>query len=881
MTCGHCTARVTQALLAVDGVTAADVSLPDRAVVEGDAPREALVEAIEDAGYDVVADGPETFVIDGMTCDACTARVTKALLAVEGVTAAEVSLPDRAVVEGSAARDTLIEAIEDAGYDVVSGERLAEPAPEPEAAPEPVAAPVFAPDAVRISVPVMGMHCASCVTTVEGALNQVEGVQGAYVNLASQRATVTVAPGIGEDALRAAIESVGYRSPELAEGETALELTRRERARELTELRRTLAVAVPLSAVLMVVSMGPMLVGWPTLDPFTNGLVQLLLTLPVQFWAGRRFLSGTWLALQNRTADMNTLVAVGTLSAFSWSLVVWLAPGWAHASGGGHELYFETSAVIVTLVLFGNYLEARAKGRASEALTELLSLAPDTAVVVRGETDVEVAAADLVPGDLIRVRPAQRVPADAEIVEGRSSVDESAVTGESVPVVREPGDALLAGTLNADGALLARVTGVGSDSALGRIAQLVEEAQGSRAPVQRLADRVAAVFVPTVIGIALVTLAVWWALAGADTALVRAVAVLVVACPCALGIATPTAVLVGTGRGASAGILVREAAALETARTLTAVVVDKTGTLTEGRPALVGTLPLGDTDADVLLARAGAVERGSEHPIARAIAEAAPPGEASGVVALPGRGVTGTVDGVLVQVGGPRAVREWGLDTDAAETLVAEQSAKGRTAVYVAWEGQIRGVLAVADPVKATSAAAVRRLHELGLSVIMLTGDAEGPAKAVAAEVGLDEVEWGVLPEDKAARVAELRARGEVVAMVGDGVNDAPALAGADLGFAMGSGTAVAVEAAQITVLRDDLNAVADAIDLSRATMRTVRQNLLFAFGYNVAGIPLAAGVFAPLGILLPPMFAAFAMAMSSVSVVSNSLRLSRWAPAK
>ncbi|MCO4746722.1 MAG: cadmium-translocating P-type ATPase [Proteobacteria bacterium] len=816
--------------------------------------------------------------VDGMTCGHCTSRVTDALLAVPGVTSVDVQLPDSASIEGAADRALLVEAIEDAGYDVVNGE-----APVP-AAPvtllEPVPAEIPDADAVRLSVPVMGMHCASCVSTVEGALVGLDGVQGAYVNLASQRATVTAKPGVELDALREAIASVGYRSPEVAENESALDLTRRERAREIAELNRDLAVAIPLSAVLMVVSMGPMLVGWPMIEPKLNGAIQLALTLPVQFWAGRRFLTGTLLALRNRTADMNTLVAVGTLSAFLWSLVVWLAPGWTYASGGGHELFFETSAVIITLVLFGNALEARAKGKASEALSQLLELAPERATVVRGEEDVDIAVADLVPGDLIRVRPAERVPADGVVVEGTSAVDESAVTGESVPVLREAEDRLLAGTLNTDGALVVRVTEVGAESALGRIAGLVEEAQGSRAPVQRLADRVAAVFVPAVIAIALLTLAVWATIGSLDAALVRAVAVLVVACPCALGIATPTAVLVGTGRGASAGILIREAAALEVARTLTTVVVDKTGTLTEGKPALVDVVAV-DTDADLLLARAGAVERGSEHPIARAIADAAPPGTATEVQGLAGRGVVGVVDGVRVQVGGPRAVAEWGLDVSALDEAVAAQSAQGRTAVYVAWEGEVRGMLAVADPVKETSRAAVARLHALGLKVVMLTGDAQGPAEAVAAAVGVDRVEWGVLPEDKSSRVAQLRESGEIVAMVGDGVNDAPALAGADLGFAMASGTAVAVEAAAITVLRDDLHAVADAIDLSRATMRTVRQNLVFAFGYNVAGIPLAAGVLAPFGILLPPMFAAFAMAMSSVSVVTNSLRLSSWSPAR
>ncbi len=809
--------------------------------------------------------------VQGMTCGHCTGRVDKALRAVRGVTDARVELPGTATVstDGTVGRQALVAAIEGAGYEVTDDEDADEPRPS-EQAERPAVGIADATELVRLSVPVQGMHCASCVGTVETALAGVEGVDSAYVNLAWGRASVT-GRGLQREALVGAIEAAGYTSPLAAEGEDprAAEARGKAAARRLAWAR--FAVAALLAPPVMVLSMGPMMFGWPTLPMATNHLLQAILAGPVLLFSGWPFLVGIVRPFRTGVADMHTLVGLGTSVAYLWSLAV-------VAGLVGGEVVFEAAAVIVLFVVFGNGLEAMAKDRAGDALEALLAKAPRKAVVVSEGGELTVDVDEVVPGDRVRVLPGSAVPVDGTVVEGRSALDLSAITGESVPVSVDVGGEVLAGGVNQTGVITVEATRVGADSAFGRVVRLVEEAQSKRAPVQRLADQVAAVFVPVVIVIAVLTLGVWLAVGAAPAvALLHAVAVLVVACPCALGIATPMAILVGSGRGAETGVLVRDPEALEAAHTLDTVVVDKTGTLTEGQPRLVDVVVLGDGVRDELVSTAAALEAGSEHPIGRAIREGAGDTElpeATGVQALVGQGIVGSLDGREVRLGSPRAAVAWGWTLD--EAPIREREQRGETVVVLGWEGRARALFAVSDPVRQTSAEAVRRLHELGVRVVMLTGDATGVAQHVAREVGIDEVHAELRPEDKAHHVQRLAQAGARVGMVGDGINDAPALAHAAVGFAMGTGTDVAMEAAGVTLPSGDLLGVARAIELSRATMRTIRQNLVFAFGYNAVGIPLAAGLLAPVGVTLPPMFAALAMALSSVSVVGNSARLRR-----
>jgi Cu+-exporting ATPase len=804
-----------------------------------------------------------------MDCASCAVTVERALRDVDGVEEAAVNFAggEATVQIGEGVRaPALLEAVERAGYAVRERE---------------------------IELAVEGMHCASCVARVESGLAAVPGVTAASVNLASETALVRAFPGTASRRdLVAAVRRAGYEATPVTGATREEEARRAERAREEARLGRRFWVALAFTAPLVVFEMIPHLfaplglhvAGWPILDPW----IQLLLTTPVVLYSGQRFFRGAWKGLLHRSADMNTLIAVGTGVAYAYSAVTTAAPGVFRAAGIEPTVYFEAAATIVTLILLGTWLEARARGRTGEALRALLDLRPDTARIRRDGCEVDVPAEDVEPGDILVVRPGERIAVDGQVLEGRTTVDESMLTGESMPAEKGSGDIVVGGTMNRAGAIAFRATRVGSDTALARIVHLVKEAQGSKAPIQRLADTVAAWFVPIVIAIAIATFVVWFVVGPEPSlayAVVTAVAVLIIACPCALGLATPTAVMVGTGRGAEMGILIKDAESLQKAHALDTVVLDKTGTVTRGEPAVTDVLPVAGVGERELLALAAAVERGSEHPLGEAIVRAAgdrgiEPLPATEFAALAGQGVGARIQGREVVIGTPRLLADRGivlgdLGEETAGALVDRLAGEGKSPVLIAREGMLLGAIAVADTVQEGSREAVAALRGQGLDVVMLTGDNPRTADTIARQVGIDQVLAEVLPEEKEERIRALQAEGRVVAMVGDGVNDAPALVRADIGIAIGTGTDVAIEAGDITLIRPDLRCVVQAISLSRKTMRTIRQNLFWAFVYNVLGIPLAAGVFYPwTGLILAPWVGALAMVLSDVFVMGNSLRL-------
>ena len=814
----------------------------------------------------------QSYKVTGMTCSACSAAVQRAVSKQEGVDSAEVNLATETLRvsfdESKVDFNKLQATVEHAGYGLV----------EPQASK-------------RAELGVDGMTCASCSSAVERALKKLDGVSDASVNLATNRAAFSYDPTkVKLTQVREAITKAGYTPLDLATEDTRdAEQEKREKALRLMRLR--LIIAIVFAAPILYIAMAhmfpklgvplPMFMN-PHMFPLVFALVQLILTIPVMIAGGRFFRVG-FKTLIKGSPNMDTLVAIGTGSAFLYGIyatvLIYLGD-----FGFAQHLYFESAAVVITLVMLGKYLEAVSKSKTSEAIKKLMNLRPQTAVIVKDGVEMTVALDEVVVGDVVLVRPGAAIPVDGTVLDGASSVDESMLTGESLPVEKQPGSPVTGGSINGEGMLHFTVTRVGEDTALSKIIHLVEEAQGRKAPIAKLADIISGYFVPAVLGIAVLS-AVIWALVGKDFNFVLNifVTVLVIACPCALGLATPTAIMVGTGKGAELGVLIKGGEALETTHSINAVVLDKTGTITQGKPELTDIVRYTTEEEASVLTLTASAERGSEHPIARAIVNAAQAQnlslqEPEQFRAIPGRGIEAVVGGRRVLAGSAKLLTENNVDISGSTADALKLSNAGKTLMYIAIDNALYSLMAAADAVKPTSRAAVEQLKSLGLDVYMLTGDNAATAKAVAETVGINHVLSDVLPDGKASEVQKLQSQGKRVAMVGDGINDAPALVQADVGMAIGTGTDVAVESADVVLMRGDLSAVSAAVALSRATIRNIRQNLFWAFAYNVVGIPFAAGVFFAFGgPLLTPMFAGAAMALSSVSVVTNALRLKRF----
>ena len=802
-----------------------------------------------------------TLPVTGMTCAMCVKNVERSLKKVEGVEQVQVNLATEIATvhydDSQLKTRDLAAQLEDSGYGVA---------------------------AATISLPITGMTCAMCQKNVARALNRVEGVLDASVNLSNERAAVRYLPGsLRRFDLVHAVQNAGYGVIDIADSDDEEDAEAAARQAEIDRQTRLLLSGAIFTIPLTILSMSrhfmhqiPFIVeNFPWLMHDIWLFMFGALATPVVVILGRQYIRGAFKSLRNGSANMDVLVAMGSLAAYGYGLIVLLGIALGFSDQVGKSDYFESAAVILTLITLGKLLEARAKGRTSAAIKKLIGLTPKTATVFQDGKEKQIPIEDVVPGDLIIVKPGERIPVDAIVNEGRSSLDESMLTGESMPVTKRIGDEVIAGTINQKGRLIIEAQRIGKDTVLGQIIRLVEAAQASKAPIQALADRVAAYFVPVVIALAAATFVGWLVLQAADLpqAILNMIAVLVIACPCALGLATPTAIMVGTGRGAEMGILFRNSESLEKSRALSTILLDKTGTITVGQPTLVELLTMPHTAAKDLLQWAASAEAASEHPLAQAVldrarADAIPLLPVSAFEAVPGRGITATVADKTVLVGNSDFMTEQGIDISALADAVADLQNKAHTVVLVAVDGQLQGALAIGDEIKATSAAAIAALKARGLKVAMVTGDNQQTANAIANAAGITRIFAEVLPADKAQVVRDLQAADESVAMVGDGINDAPALAQADLGFAIGTGTDIAIEASDVTLVSGDLSAVVTAIDLSRRTMRTIYQNLFWAFIYNIVLIPIAM-----LGLLLP-IFAAAAMAFSSVFVVTNSLRL-------
>jgi Cu+-exporting ATPase len=798
--------------------------------------------------------------VKGMTCATCAATIEKGLSKVDGVSEANVNFgTEKATIvynPGKVQIGTFVDTIKDVGYQA---------------------------RVEKATIPIGGMTCASCVARVEDSLNGLDGVVRVHVNLATEKATVEYLPSqIALSEIKKAIESAGYKVLEMAEEAALEDRERKARQKEIKTLKTKLTVGAALAALLFLGSfkVGPAFLG----NPFTL----LIIATPAQFWVGWQFYRGFWGALKHKSADMNTLIAVGTSAAYFYSLAVTLYPSFFIASGIEPKVYFDTAAVIITLIILGKLLEARAKGETSEAIKKLMGLQPKTATIIREGKEIEIPVEEVQIDDIVVVKPGEKVPVDGIVKEGHSAIDESMLTGESMPVDKEEGDEVFGATINKTGSFKFTATKIGKDTTLAQIIKLVEEAQGSKAPIQRLADSIAGVFVPVVLVIATITFSIWYLFGPEPTftfALVNFIAVLIIACPCALGLATPTAIIVGTGRGAENGILIKGGESLETAHKIDTIVLDKTGTLTEGEPRVTDIVTANGFTEEDLLTYAASAEKGSEHPLGEAIINKAKEKDinlhdSKDFNAIPGHGVRAKVNGKAILLGNIKLMKDESIGIGGLEKESEKLSGEGKTPMFIAVDGTVAGILAVADTLKENSRYAIERLHDMGLEVAMITGDNKRTANAIAKQIDIDRVLAEVLPEEKANEVKRLQGEGKKVAMVGDGVNDAPALAQADIGIAIGTGTDVAIEASDITLITGDLAGVVTSIELSKRTMRTIKQNLFWAFFYNISLIPVAAGILYPFfGILLNPIYAAAAMAFSSVSVVTNSLRLRNFNP--
>ena len=818
-------------------------------------------------------ESPVILKITGMSCASCVRRVEKALSGVDGVQKAEVNLStEKATVflDSQVPLEALVSAVESIGFG---------------------AEPVGRRQAV---LDIQGMHCASCVRRVEKALSDVPGVLQAEVNFAAERAQVIYTGGADTLAsLQKVVEESGYQVVQVGtEQEGSEDRERAVREQHMKRLVRDVISGAAVTSIVLVGSIPHMMPMWSDWVPafLSNVFVLLILSSYVQFVAGWRFYQGGYAALRHFTADMNVLVAMGTTSAWLYSAAMTLFPGFLTNLGFPYQLYYDVATVITTLILVGRLLEARAKGRTSEAIRRLMGMQARTARVKRNDEDLEIPVQEVLVGDVVLVRPGERIPVDGEIISGSSNVDESMLTGESMPVSKKPGHEVIGGTINKVGSFEFRATKIGRDTALARIIQLVEQAQGSKAPIQKLVDVIAAYFVPAVLSVALLSF-IFWSFYGPEPqltfALTTFIAVLIIACPCALGLATPTAIMVGMGKGAENGILIKNAETLQLTHRLQTIVLDKTGTLTRGEPRVMDLLPDQDTDVDDLLRLAASVEQGSEHPLGEAVVRHAREknltlSSAESFDAVPGQGIRAVMERREILAGNLRLMQQYKVPFGPWEEKATKLADEGKTPMYVAVDGKMAGMIAVADPLKETSREAVQDMRKMGLEVIMLTGDNQATARAIGRQLDMDRVFAEVLPQDKADYVAKLQQEGKRVGMVGDGINDAPALARADVGIAIGTGTDVAMETAEVTLISGDLRGVPTAISLSRATTRTIRQNLFWAFIYNIVLIPVAAGALYPFyGIILNPMLAGAAMAVSSVSVVTNSLRLRSFKPRK
>lgn len=807
--------------------------------------------------------------IEGMTCASCAKAVERATKKLEGVTEASVNLATEKLSisfdEGKVSVGDIQTAVERAGYKAIS-------------------------DSVNKTMKIEGMTCASCAKAVERATNKLDGVIEASVNLATEKLTISYDPNkLKVSDIRKAVEKAGYKA---IEEETTVDADKERKEKEIKLLWKKFIVSAIFTVPLLYISMGHMM-GLPLpsfIDPMMHptafAVSQLLLTIPVII-AGNRYYRVGFKALIRRSPNMDSLIAIGTAAAVLYGIFATIKIIGGDTSYA-MDLYFESAAVIITLITLGKYLEAVSKGKTSEAIKKLMGLAPKTAIVIRNGKEEEISIEEVEVGDVIVVKPGEKMPVDGEVVSGNTSVDESMLTGESIPVEKNAGDNIIGASINKNGSIKYRATKVGKDTALAQIIKLVEDAQGSKAPIAKLADVISGYFVPIVIGLAVLSGLAWYFFGGESGifSLTIFISVLVIACPCALGLATPTAIMVGTGKGAEHGVLIKSGVALETAHKIGTIVFDKTGTITEGKPKVTDVVANGMTEGD-LLQLAASAEKGSEHPLGEAIVKGA---EEQGLEfkkldsfkAIPGLGIEVKIDGKNILLGNRKLMNESKISLEELEETSDKLASEGKTPMYISIDGKMAGIIAVADTVKESSKKAIEKLHEMGIEVAMITGDNKRTAEAIAKQVGIDRILAEVLPQDKANEVKKLQAEGKKVAMVGDGINDAPALAQADIGIAIGSGTDVAMESADIVLMRSDLMDVPTAIQLSKSTIRNIKQNLFWAFGYNTLGIPVAMGILHVFGgPLLNPMIAAAAMSLSSVSVLTNALRLKRFKPVR